>query len=105
MSVATAILALLAVAPASGIKVWDTPGDIPTTIPAKCRVALSSNLEFGPRLVRPAELASLGSLSESLLTQYCNSTCTASMKVSNVSLYNAVCFVFANLPLDLDREG
>ncbi|KPM43204.1 hypothetical protein AK830_g3331 [Neonectria ditissima] len=80
MSVATAILALLAVAPASGIKVWDTPGDIPTTIPAKCRVALSSNLECGPRLVRPAELASLGSLSESLLTQYCNSTCTASMK-------------------------
>ncbi|EEU38110.1 uncharacterized protein NECHADRAFT_84350 [Fusarium vanettenii 77-13-4] len=72
--------------PASSLKLWKTPGSIATTVPARCRAALSSELECGPRLVRPAELETLGSLTETLLTHYCNSTCATSMKawVENV---------------------
>ncbi|KAI8659098.1 LysM domain-containing protein [Fusarium sp. Ph1] len=66
--------------PTSSLKLWKTPGGIATTAPTRSRAALSLELQCGPRLVRPAELETLRSLTETPLTHYCNSTCTTSMK-------------------------
>lgn len=72
------------------IKLWDTPGTLPTIIPATCRASLSSDIECGPRLIPATEIISMKSLNESLLTEYCDSTCTSSIKVSQLQLRECV---------------
>lgn len=64
------------------IKLWDTPGVLPKTIPASCRAMLTADIDCGPRLVTAQEVTYLRSLNESLLTEYCNSTCTSAIQVS-----------------------
>lgn len=65
------------------IKLWSAPAALPTSIPASCRASLSTDIVCGPRLLRTYEVTDKLGLPKDLLTEYCNSTCTAFLAVSS----------------------
>jgi len=62
------------------IKIFPSPGALPTQIPAACRASLSTNIACGPFLISPGEIERNVPFNDAVLTEYCNSTCTASVQ-------------------------
>lgn len=69
---------VLMAASVSAIKLWDTPGDIPTTVPAKCRAPLSQNITC-ELLVTAAKAANGRALVGDAAVSYCSDTCRSSL--------------------------
>ena len=67
------------------IQLWPSPGALPTTIPAGCRAELSKNITCSPHLVSAQYVADGRALDPRVARQYCTSTCSNSLKVSQVA--------------------
>ena len=61
------------------IQLWSSPGDLPTSIPASCRAALSQNITCEPNLVSAQFVASGRALSPAVLEMYCTDSCAKSL--------------------------
>ncbi|KAM3527433.1 hypothetical protein NHJ13051_002971 [Beauveria bassiana] len=61
------------------LQLWKTPGDIPNTVPAPCRIALIGDIKCGPRLIRSSEIQAPGALDQEFLTEYCKKDCGDSL--------------------------
>ncbi|RYP80170.1 hypothetical protein DL770_006365 [Monosporascus sp. CRB-9-2] len=72
-------LASLLLPSVSGIKLWNNPGDIPTSVPARCRAPLTQNIscEF---LVKPDNAANGEIVPGGALDELCGSTCRPSLE-------------------------
>lgn len=77
--------------PAYSIKIWASPGDLPTAIPVSCRNALSQNITCSPDLVSARSIAAGRGLDVITLKSYCTPDCYNSLQV------NAKLFHFARL--------
>lgn len=62
------------------IKIIPAPGDLPNTIPAACRASLATDITCGPRLIHYSDVEQEVPFNATFLGEYCNATCTASMK-------------------------
>lgn len=76
---------------AYSIKIWASPGDLPTAIPVNCRNALSQNITCSPDLVSARSIAAGRGLDVATLNSYCTTDCYNSLQV------NAEPFHFARL--------
>ncbi|KAL1835395.1 hypothetical protein VTJ49DRAFT_6815 [Mycothermus thermophilus] len=65
---------------AAAIQLWATPGDIPTSVPARCRAALVQNITCPSSLVTAPQVASGSALSDDDAVAYCTDTCYDSLK-------------------------
>lgn len=77
--------------PTYSIKIWASPGDLPTAIPVNCRNALSQNITCSPDLVSARSIAAGRGLDLVTLESYCTTDCYNSLQV------NAEPFRFAQL--------
>jgi hypothetical protein len=68
------------------LKIFLNPAALPASIPASCRGALSTNIACGPSLVRPQDLDKGVPFDDVFLTEYCNSTCTASVQTFTTTI-------------------
>lgn len=64
------------------IKIWASPGDLPTAIPVNCRNALSQNISCSPDLVSARSIAAGRSLDVATLGSYCTTDCYNSLQVN-----------------------
>ncbi|KAI9146998.1 LysM domain-containing protein [Paramyrothecium foliicola] len=62
----------------AGIKLWDTPGEISSTVPAPCRVALTQNITC-ETLVTPAQAQNGIHLPDTTAQEYCAKGCRDSV--------------------------
>lgn len=67
--------------PAYSIKIWASPGDLPTAIPVNCRNALSQNITCSPDLVSARSIAAGRGLDVATLKSYCTPDCYNSLQV------------------------
>lgn len=73
------IAQLLAAGSTFAIQLWETPGDIPTSVPARCRVSLTQNITC--ELLVKADIAASGhALFGEAANLYCGDTCRSSME-------------------------
>ncbi len=68
--------------PTYSIKIWASPGDLPTAIPVNCRNALSQNITCSPDLVSARSIAAGRGLDVATLESYCTTDCYNSLKVN-----------------------
>lgn len=66
---------------AESVYIWSSPGALPTKIPAACRAALSQNITCNPSLLSPNWISSNRYIEPAYLTEYCTSSCLASINV------------------------
>ncbi|KAM0669445.1 hypothetical protein ACQRIU_003007 [Beauveria bassiana] len=74
-----AVCLLATAAQVHSLQLWKTPGDIPNTVPAPCRIALIGDIKCGPRLIRSSEIQAPGALDQEFLTEYCKKDCGDSL--------------------------
>ncbi|RYP62165.1 hypothetical protein DL771_009838 [Monosporascus sp. 5C6A] len=72
-------LASLLLPSVSGIKLWNSPGDIPTSVPARCRAPLTQNITC-ELLVKPDNAANGEIVPGGALDEFCGSTCRSSLE-------------------------
>ncbi|KAL4947549.1 hypothetical protein BDW69DRAFT_190101 [Aspergillus filifer] len=72
-------LVLLA-APIVAIKIWETPAELGTGIPAGCRAALTTNITCPMRLVTAPEIVSEAPINSTWLAEYCTPECRDSVQ-------------------------
>jgi hypothetical protein len=65
----------------TGVQVFNSPNDLPNTIPEECRTALSANISCSA-LIKANELISTKVVNETFLEEYCDCECTDSLGVS-----------------------
>lgn len=72
------LLAGVVLSPVAAIKLWETPGDISSSVPAGCRVALTHNITCD-LLVTPNQAQNEMSLPDAAVDLYCADTCRDSV--------------------------
>jgi hypothetical protein len=74
----------------SCIKLYPKPATLPAAVPAPCKAVMSADIACGPYFIKPGDIRYEVPFNNTLLSAYCNSTCTSSMK-SYVDNVNARC--------------
>jgi hypothetical protein len=81
---ATGLASLIALcllpSPCHAIRVVASPGSLNPDIPASCRASLATDIACGPRLITASDLKQEVPFNGTFLGEYCNSTCTDSIK-------------------------
>ncbi|KAJ4154102.1 hypothetical protein LMH87_010565 [Akanthomyces muscarius] len=78
-SLAAAVVLFAAAVPVHSLQLWKTPGEIPSTVPPPCRIALIGDIKCSPRLIRGSEIQAPGALDPAFLTEYCKKECGESL--------------------------
>nr|POE90693.1 lysm domain-containing protein [Quercus suber] len=80
--------------PVVAFHLWDSPADLPSTIPASCRATLAGNITCD-EIIPPNQPAHLARLDAADLDSYCTPGCGNSLKVALVApllwAYNTTC--------------
>lgn len=92
-SLAAAVFLFASAGPVLALQLWKTPGDIPSTVPPPCRIALIGDIKCGPRLIRSSEIQAPGALDQEFLTEYCKKECTESLDVSHTNRFYALLII------------
>ena len=66
----------------SCIKVFQTPGELPNTIPLSCRTALAADINCQPDLISAEDVVRSTLFPQSFLQSYCVPGCRSSLDVS-----------------------
>lgn len=83
-----ALLLSLATAPVWSVQLWDSPTDLPETIPQECRNALSKNITC-PQLVPASKVTNQVLYSKADLTELCTTTCANSLNAFQQNVHDS----------------
>ncbi|EGX88797.1 LysM domain-containing protein [Cordyceps militaris CM01] len=79
LGIRVALLGLFQAHIASAIHLWEAPGSIPNSVPARCRAQLARNIDCAQNLTTPRDVLNGGALSPQLAQAYCTSGCRDSL--------------------------
>lgn len=63
------------------IQLWESPADIPNSVPAVCRAALIANITCDPILLTADQALANAALTEDVAAEYCTTACAESINM------------------------